>query len=140
MPAPPSLGLLTFFIVYFAPCSYKMIIFDFEEEATATVHVAIATSKCIPSSILCRVQHPCQVSIALLHYWQRYSQRCVTQEIFHWTKRRSAVCNILCTNYGSFLLPFLFHVQTMDISEKPEVIIDCPHEIDSLGMQGITKY
>ena len=40
---------------------------------TGTEHVAIAASKCIPSGTFHRVQHPCQVSIALLHYWQRYS-------------------------------------------------------------------
>ena len=46
-----------------------MVIFDFEEEATGTKHVAIAISKCVPSGIFSRLQHPCQVSIALLHYW-----------------------------------------------------------------------
>ena len=28
-----------------------MVIFDFEEEVTGTKHVAIATSKCVPSGI-----------------------------------------------------------------------------------------
>ena len=39
----------------------QMVISDFEEEKTGTEHVAIATSKCEPSGIFCRVQHPCQV-------------------------------------------------------------------------------
>ena len=47
----------------------QMVIFDFEEEATGTKHAAIATSKCVPSGIFPRLQHPCQVSIALLRYW-----------------------------------------------------------------------
>ena len=38
-----------------------MVIFDFKEEATGTEHVAIATSKCVPSGIFHRVQHPSQV-------------------------------------------------------------------------------
>ena len=50
-----------------------MVIFDFKEEETGTEHVAIATSKCVASGIFRRVQQPCQVSIALLHYWWRYS-------------------------------------------------------------------
>ena len=50
-----------------------MVIFNFEEAGTGTKHVAIATSKCVPSGIFHKVQHPCQVSIALLHYWWRYS-------------------------------------------------------------------
>ena len=55
------------------PVQLQIGIFDFEEEEIGTEHVAIATSKCIPSDILCRVQHPCQVLIALLHYWRRYT-------------------------------------------------------------------
>ena len=47
-----------------------MVIFDFKEEETETEHVAMAISKCVPSGIFRRVQHPCQVSIALLHYWR----------------------------------------------------------------------
>ena len=50
-----------------------MVIFDFEEEETGTEHVVIATSKCVPSGIFRKVQHPCQVSIASFHYWRRYS-------------------------------------------------------------------
>ena len=65
---------LTYLTVYFAPCSYKWpTMFDFKEEGAGTEHAAIATSKCVPSGIFCRVQHPCQVSIVLLHYWRRYS-------------------------------------------------------------------
>ena len=37
-----------------------MVIFDFKEEGTGTDHVSIATSKCVPSGIFLRVQHPCQ--------------------------------------------------------------------------------
>ena len=40
-----------------------MIIFDFKEEGTGTEHVAIATSKCVPSGIFLRVQHPCIASL-----------------------------------------------------------------------------
>ena len=57
----------------FCPVKLQMVIFDFKEEGTGTEHVAIAISKCVPSRIFLRVQHPCQVSIALLHYWRRYS-------------------------------------------------------------------
>ena len=60
------------FYVYFAPCSYKWQYLILKRKETGTGHVAIATSKCVPSGIFCRVQHPCQVSIALLHYWPRY--------------------------------------------------------------------
>ena len=63
MPVPPSwVSSLTFLTVYFALCSYKLCIFDFEEEETGTQHVTITTSKC-SSGIFCWVQHPCQVSI-----------------------------------------------------------------------------
>ena len=44
-----------------------------KRQETGTEHVAIATSKCVPSGIFGKVQHPCQDSIALLHYWRRYS-------------------------------------------------------------------
>ena len=55
------------------PVQLLMVIFNFEEAGTGTENVAIATSKCEPSGIFNRVQHACQVSIALLHYWRRYS-------------------------------------------------------------------
>ena len=42
-------------------------------QETGTEHVAIATSKCVPSGIILRVQHLCRVPIALVHYRQRYS-------------------------------------------------------------------
>ena len=51
----------------------KSLLFDFKEERTGTEHVAIATSNCVPSGIFRRVQHPCQVSIELLHFRRRYS-------------------------------------------------------------------
>ena len=51
----------------------QMVIFDFEEVGNGTEHVAIATSKCEPSGIFCRVQHPCQISKVLFYYWWRYS-------------------------------------------------------------------
>ena len=57
---------------FICPVQLQMVIFDFKEEETGTEHVAIATSKCEPSGIFHRVQQPCQVSIALLHWW-RYS-------------------------------------------------------------------
>ena len=51
-----------------------MAIFNVEEAGDwGTEHVAIATSKCVLSSIFRKVQHPYQVSIALLYYWHRYS-------------------------------------------------------------------
>ena len=75
MPVPPSLGLLfNIFNCIFCPVQLQMVIF----EGTGTEHVAIATSKCIPSGIFLRVQHPCQVSVVLLHYWRKYSWFCVT--------------------------------------------------------------
>ena len=49
-----------------------MVIFDSKTKETGSEHVAIATSKCVPSGIFLGVQHPCQVSIALLHYWRRF--------------------------------------------------------------------
>ena len=74
IPVPHSLGLLfNIFNCIFFPVQLQMAIFDFKEEGTGTEHVAIATAKCVPSGIFLRVQHPCQVSIALLHYRQRYS-------------------------------------------------------------------
>ena len=48
-----------------------------------TGHVAIARSKCVPSGIFHKVQQPCQVSIALLHYWHRYSEFCVSPPYLH---------------------------------------------------------
>ena len=84
MPVPPSLGLLfNIFNCIFCPVQLQMVIFDFKEVGTGTKHVAIATSKCIPSRIFLTVQHPCQVSIALLHYQQRYSKFCVTPLYLH---------------------------------------------------------
>ena len=68
MPVPPSLGLLCIFY----PVQLGMVIFDFKDDGTGTKHVVIATSKCVASGIFHRVQHPCQVSTALLHYWRRY--------------------------------------------------------------------
>ena len=74
MPVPPPLGLLfNVFNCIFCPMQLQIVIFDFKEEGTGTEHVAIATLKCVPSGIFLRVQHPCQISIALLHYWRRYS-------------------------------------------------------------------
>ena len=71
---PPSLGLLfNIFNCIFCPVQQQMVIFDFREERTGTEHVVITTSKYVPSGIFHRVQHLCQVLMALLHYWQRYS-------------------------------------------------------------------
>ena len=74
-PVSPSLGrllVLTFFNCIFCPVQLQKVIFDFKEERTGTKHVAIATSKCVSSGIYQGMQHPCQVLIALLHYWRRY--------------------------------------------------------------------
>ena len=69
MPVPPSLGFLfNIFNCIFYPVQLQMVIFDLKEEGTRTKHFAIATSKCVPSGIFLSVQHPCQISIALLHY------------------------------------------------------------------------
>ena len=69
MPVPPPLGLLfNVFNCIFCPMQLQIVIFDFKEEGTGTEHVAIATLKCVPSGIFLRVQHPCQISMALLHY------------------------------------------------------------------------
>ena len=61
----------------------KCLTFDFKEEETGTEHVAIATSKCVSSGIFLRVQHPCLVSIALLHFRRRYSHysTCTTDDV-----------------------------------------------------------
>ena len=57
MPAPPSLGLFfNIFNCIFCPVQLQMVIFHFKEEGAGTEHVAIATSKCVPSDILLRVQ------------------------------------------------------------------------------------
>ena len=47
-------------------------VLDKRQKTTGTEHVAIATSKCKPSGIFRKVQHPCQVSITLLYYRRRY--------------------------------------------------------------------
>ena len=74
MPVPPPVGFpFNVFNYIFCFMQLQMVIFDFKEEGTGTEHVAIATLKCVPSGIFLRVQHPCQISIALLHYWRRYS-------------------------------------------------------------------
>ena len=74
MPVPPSLGLLfSIFNCIFCPVQLQMVVLNFKEEETGTEHVAIATSKCVPCGIFCRVQYPSQVSIVLLHYWGGYS-------------------------------------------------------------------
>ena len=49
---------------YFALLSRKWQYFILKGQKTGT----IATSKCVPSGIFHRVQHPCQVSIALLDF------------------------------------------------------------------------
>ena len=58
---------------YFALLSRKWQNFILKGQEAGTEHVAIATSKCVPSGIFRRLQHSCQVSIALLYYWRRYS-------------------------------------------------------------------
>ena len=74
MPVPPLLGLLfKIFNYIFRPVQLQMVIFYFKKEGTGIEYVVIATSKCPPSGIFRRVQHPYQVSRALLHYWRRYS-------------------------------------------------------------------
>ena len=74
MPVPPLLGLLFKICNYICcPVQLQMVIFYFKKEGTGIEHVVIATSKWPPSGIFRRVQHPYQVSRALLHYWRRYS-------------------------------------------------------------------
>ena len=68
---------------YFALLSRKWQYFILKGQGTGTEHAAIATSECVPSDIFHRVQHTCQVSIALLHYWRRYSSFCVTPLYLH---------------------------------------------------------
>ena len=46
---------------YFALMSRKWY-FILKRQETGTKHVAIVTSKCVPSGIFRRVQYPCQVS------------------------------------------------------------------------------
>ena len=57
---------------YFALLIRKWQYFILNRLDSGTELVAIATSKCVPSGIFRREQHPCQVSIALLHYWRRH--------------------------------------------------------------------
>ena len=76
MLVPPSLGLLltgNIFNHIFCYVQLQIVIFDFKEEGTGTEQVATATSECVPSGIFHRVEHPCQVSMALLYFWRRYS-------------------------------------------------------------------
>ena len=63
---------------YFALLSRKWQYFILKRQETGTEHVAIATLKCVPYGIFRRVQHPCQVSIALLYYWRRFLILCHT--------------------------------------------------------------
>ena len=51
---------------YFALLSRKWKYLILKRQETGTEHVVIATSTCAPSAIFCRVQHPCQVSIAFI--------------------------------------------------------------------------
>ena len=72
MPVPPSIGSsrLNIFCI-FCPVQLQMVIFEFEDERDR----ACCQSK-IKMCTMCtfrRVQHPCQVSVALSHCWQRYS-------------------------------------------------------------------
>ena len=60
--------LFTMCIGIFWPVQLQMVIFDFKEEGTGTDHIAKATSQSVPCGIFCRVQQPCEVSTALLHY------------------------------------------------------------------------
>ena len=90
IPVPPSLGrLFNIFNCILCSLQLQMVIFDFEEEGTGTEHVAIATSKCESFGIFCRVQHPCQGSIALLHYWRSHHSTCTTDDII-----REQICII----------------------------------------------
>ena len=43
-----------------------MVIFDFKEEGTGTEHVAIATSKCVPSGIFVL---GCNISAKFQQHW-----------------------------------------------------------------------
>ena len=54
---------------YFALVSHKWLNFILKRQETGTKHGAIATLKCVPRGIFRRMQHPCQVSTALLHYY-----------------------------------------------------------------------
>ena len=53
---------------YFVLLSRKWHYLILKRQETGTEHVVIVTSKCEPYGIFCKVQHPCQVSITLLHY------------------------------------------------------------------------
>ena len=57
---------------YFALQSRKWKYLILKRQETGTEHVAIAKSKYVLSGIFRKIQNPCQVSIALLHYWRRY--------------------------------------------------------------------
>ena len=58
---------------YFALLNRKWSYFILKRQETGTEHVVIAASECVPCDIFHRVQHSCQVSIALLYYWRTYS-------------------------------------------------------------------
>ena len=74
MPVPPSLGLLfNIFNCIFCTMQLQRVIFDLEEDKDWNRACCHSTSKWISSGIFHRVKHACQVSIALLHYWRRYS-------------------------------------------------------------------
>ena len=54
---------------YFALLPRKWYYFILKRQETDTEHVAIATSKYVPSSIFRKVQHSGHGPTALLYYW-----------------------------------------------------------------------
>ena len=73
MPVPPSLGLLfNIFSCICCPMQLPMVILNFKEEGTGKGACCHSNIKVCTIWYILRVQHHCQVSIALLHYWLRY--------------------------------------------------------------------
>ena len=48
---------------YFALLSRKWSYLILKRQETGTEHVAIATSRCVPLGIFCRVKHPSQTTV-----------------------------------------------------------------------------
>ena len=84
MPIPPSIRSprLNIFCI-FCPVQLQMVIFEFEDERDWNRACCQSKIKMCTMCTFRRVQHPCQVSVALPHCWQRYSWFCVTPLDLH---------------------------------------------------------
>ena len=65
---------------YFALLSRKWQNFILKGQEAGTEHVAIATSKCVPSGIFRRVQHPCIIGGEILNFVSHHCT-CTTDDV-----------------------------------------------------------